>query len=119
VHVSPAPMHGRSCSSHSPTLRPWIDPLPTLGRRRLVLRGGVLEPESQRDSGKMSRQKPTHVFQRIFKRGAQRSLSLSGGASIRFSSSSSWASPSGLVRFRLRNDEGDPAGSPSSRLLCG
>jgi len=33
--------------------------------------------------------KLTHIFQRIFKRDAQRSLSLSGGASIRFSSSSS------------------------------
>jgi hypothetical protein len=76
--------------------------------RRSVLRGGALEPESLHEFRKMCKLKHTHVFQRSFRCDAQRSLSLSGGASIRSSACSSWASPLVLSLHK----KGDLVGRP-------
>jgi hypothetical protein len=52
-------------------------------------------------------------------RKAQRNLSLSGGASIVIRASQAGHHPLVLVGFRCKNDEGDPLGSPSLKLVCG
>ena len=63
--------------------------------------------------------KPTAFGRRDFHACAE-GLSLSGGASRRATFSSSWASPVEVERRdRLRNDEGDPSGSPSEASRCG
>ncbi len=104
----------RCCSCHSPTLRPWI-----LSHRlrtcaaTVVLRGGALEPEPRRRYRKFAC-KSTRVFSCVIHAHGAEGLSLSGGASIRSSACSSWASPRlGRISSPLERKR-RPVGSPST-----
>ena len=91
-----------------------LDRLPAKaqGRAAVVLRGGALEPDALHVSG--NPQAKAHAnAERGFQADAQRVFLSQAGPRFSPGSSSSWASPF-LVRVtRLRNDEGDPSGSPS------
>ncbi len=89
--MSRAPEGDRCFPCHSPTLRPWITARRLRCRRYAVLRGGALEPDA-RTLGRNSQAKADASFSDSRQAGAE-NLSLSGGASIRTRSSSSWASP--------------------------
>jgi hypothetical protein len=108
------PAHAeRCCPCHSPTLRPWIACRGSRNRRAHVLRGGALEPEPRRWR-ENSQAKADANANASFQRDAE-GLSLSGGASIRSSASST-------EHHLVRTDEGRSPpgtkkathGSPSS-----
>jgi hypothetical protein len=70
------------CPCHSPTLRPWIAGCGCARPRDDVVVEGLWSPSLAR-SPKMRMQKQTPMHVCNFQRRAPRSLSLSGGASIR------------------------------------
>ena len=82
--VSPGAKAERCCPCHSPTLRPWI----AAARRARRLTSSYVEEfwsPYPRHSALNSQAKADAYSPSAFQRGTLRSLSLSGGASIRFS----------------------------------
>ena len=117
--VSPASKAERCCPSHSPTLRPWITD------RRMRYPGWPtsyveeLWSPSLAHVAENQQAKAGAKYQHPFLSPYGRSLSPSGGASIRSRPSSSWASPRFVSVGHLQKRRRRPFGSPSTGSECG
>jgi hypothetical protein len=117
--VSPASKAERCCPSHSPTLRPWITD------RRMRYPGWTTSYVEELWSPSLAhiagnrQAKAGAKYQHPFLSPCGRSLSPSGGASIRSRPSSSWASPRFVSVGHLQKRRRRPSGSPSTGSECG
>ena len=106
----------RCCPSHSPTLRPWIARSAVCatgsGRPSWRRSGARRSPTFRKSAGKSHRYSNSVIYRAETGEG----LSLSSGASSRPGVSQAAHHLSlcfSISWIRLRNDEGDPLGSPS------
>ena len=117
--VSPASKAERCCPSHSPTLRPWITDC------RMRYPGWTASYVEELWSPSLAhitenrQAKAGAKYQHPFLSPCGRSLSPSGGASIRSRPSSSWASPRFVSVGHLQKRRRRPGGSPSTGSECG